>query len=150
MATQLELSLALCNGREEALTKAKTMLGEVSVTLAQAQSENHVAKQAIISQLQGAAGVRITSPVDDVSNAERTAGQYAIVRAIKGGAVEMTEDEAKSLWREAALSARPSDRQWLLCDPDGLLQEYQANLGLKDWDAFRQWIIETPIEKMGI
>ena len=103
-----------------------------------------------MTELQGIASYRETSTIDDAANAERTAGQKAVVTAVKMGQTDLAEDEAKKIWRVAALAVRPPDRQWLLCDPDGLLEEYQANLGLGSWEEFRAWIIETPIEQMGL
>ena len=150
MSDLLQQTLIRLSGTRDGLTMAKSELDGATARIAQAQSLNAQEIAAVVAQLQGVSGYRAVSPVDDAANEERTAGQYAIVKAIKGGQTDMTEDEAKAVWRAAALMVRPADRQWLLCDPDGLLHEYQANLGLAGWEAFRAWIVATPVDQLGI
>ena len=150
MTDALSLSLAKLTGSRESLRLAKDAMDGAATRISLAQAQNATDLGAVVTALQGVVGYRQVSSVDDASNAERTAGQIAIVQAIKGGNADLSEEEAKNLWKKAALASRPEDRRWLLCDPDGLLREYEANLGLADWDAFRAWILATPIEQMGI
>ena len=147
--TDLAQSLARLTGEQNALIQAKGEVDALANRLAVLQQTNAAAKAEVVAQLQGVAGYRAVSTVDDFSLAERNAGQIAVVGAIKAGK-DLSEDEAKACWREAALASRPTDRQWLLCDPDGLIQEYAANLGLTGWDEFKAWIVRTPVEEMGL
>lgn len=149
MATLTE-SLSRLTGKKEGLDVVRTLIvdafGKIDLEKAAAEAEINT----VIAQLQGGvANFRATTPTDDASNTERDAGQRAVIGAIKAGK-DLSEDEAKACWREAALASRPTDRQWLLCDPDGLIQEYAANLGLKGWDEFKAWIVRTPVEEMGL
>ena len=146
----LTTTLAMLTGEENSLTSFKTEVDRLAARLGAQQAAKATEKAGIIAQLKGISGLRVTTPTDDGANAERTAGQIAILTAVKGGNLSLTENEAKTLWRAAGLAVRPLDRQWLLCDPDGLLLEYQANLGLGSWEEFRTWLSVTPIEEMGI
>ena len=142
------LNLAQTQERYKALVEAKTILdGAVSAVALLQTAAAQALQQA--QALSGSATVGALTTVDQACNAERTAGQTAVVQTVKTDPTT-TEEAAKAAWRSAALASRPADRQWLLCDPDGLLQEYQANLGLADWEAFRAWIVATPIDQMGI
>ena len=142
------LNLAQTQERYKALVEAKTILDGAASAIATLQT---TAAQALseAQALSGSATVGALTSTDQACNAERTAGQQAVIAAVKTDPT-LSEAQAKKMWRAAALASRPADRQWLLCDPDGLLQEYQANLGLADWAAFRAWIVATPVDQMGI
>lgn len=142
------LNLAQTQGRYNALVEAKTVLDGASHAIATLQT---AAAQALseAQALSGSATVGALTSTDQACNAERTAGQQAVITAVKADPT-LSETQAKNAWRDAALASRPEGRKWLLCDPDGLLLEYQANLGLADWAAFRAWIIATPVDQMGI
>lgn len=147
--SDLNTTLARLAGTRDGLVAAKSEFDAALARVASAQVSNASEIAAVVAQLQGVAGYRAVTSVDDACNAERTAGQTAVVQAVKADPT-ITEDAAKGAWRSAALASRPADRQWLLCDPDGLLQEYQSNLGLAGWEAFRAWIVATPVDQMGI
>lgn len=93
------------------------------------------------------------SVVDNAASAERVAGQTAAISAIKANP-SITSADTITAWTTAALAARPSDRQWLLCDPSSLLQEYTANLvALKaipdnTWASFTTFIVNTPTDTL--
>lgn len=109
-----------------------------------------------LATLRAGAGPGITdnfrevTSTDNFANAERTAGQTAVVMAIKGGNTTMTAEEAKEIWSKAALAARPADRQWLLCDHNNLMLEYQANVGVGSWEELRDWLYSATMEQMGL
>ena len=145
----LNATLARLSGTRDGLVAAKSEFDAALARVAAAQVSNASEIAAVVAQLQGVDGYRAVTSTDDACNVERTAGQKSVIAAIKADPT-LTESQAKKAWRTAALASRPADRQWLLCDPDGLLQEYQANLGMADWEAFRAWIVATPVDQMGI
>ena len=93
------------------------------------------------------------SVVDNAASEERSAGQAAVIGALKENP-ELTLEDILPIWTTAALSTRPADRQWLLNSPQGLLNEYMSNLleagqiPEATFEAFRQWIVDTPVEQM--
>jgi hypothetical protein len=80
---------------------------------------------------------------------ERFAGKEASVDYVKANP-ECTEVEVTAIYSEAALVARPANRQWLIQDPEALRQEYSANLVAAGyipdttWASWRAWILATP------
>lgn len=175
-SSDLSLSIAKISGQQTAMKAIKGDLDGIVYKVAQMQASAATELAAATVQLQGTAGYRLVTTVDDASNAERTAGQTAVISLIKANSANSTnpaaavyaedgvtvitpaEDDAPrttqvaaiEAWNVAALAARPTDRQWLLHDPSALLKEYMANVGLPAWADFRMWIMNTEISAMGL
>jgi hypothetical protein len=148
----LEVKIAKMQGSIEASANLSQLLS----------SQNNDANQRLnsatieLNALKLDAGPGITddfgerSIVDNAATAERTAGQLAVVSAIKATPA-ITEDEALAVWNTAALASRPPNRQWLLNNPANILQEYLANLvagGLiadTNWSSLTAWVFATDI-----
>lgn len=145
------------------LSAAQTKLEETQNAALAADLANRQAQQALIQAQQDladaqaqltaqvAAGTaRTVSIIDNAALTERQAGKEAAITFIQAHPT-CSQAEAAGAWTPAALGARPADRQWLLHDPNGLLQEYQANLvaaGLipaPAWAAMASWISATPL-----
>lgn len=99
---------------------------------------------------QVAAGTaRAVSVIDNAAYAERQAGKAAVITFVKANP-GCAQADAVAAWNAGALAARPADRQWLLMNTEGLLQEYGANLhaaGLitdQTWPSIAGWIAATP------
>jgi len=151
----LSLSIAQLSGQIYALTAAKTKVDSISSEIAAMQVSANSSLATATAELKGMASYRKTSSVDDAATEERTAGQTAVVLAVKADA-SMSEDAAIEAWRVGAMGARPVGRKWLLCDPASLLKEYEAIMvaagvfATADWETFRAWIVATPIADMGL
>ena len=137
----LALSLANLKGRNDGTNAAKALVDQLAAALSVQQVQNAQEIAAVVEQLQGVAGYRLTSAVDDRALAERTAGQGAVIDFLKAQP-EATVEEAQAAWVEAAHAVR-TDRTLLLHDPAGVLEEYQANSGTATWEEFRALVVAT-------
>lgn len=156
MTDSLSLSLAKACGNREALLPIKGMVDALQAQLAQAQTRAAQEVAEISAQLQGIAGYRQTSMVDDRANTERTVGQTAVALAVKADP-EITLDAAMAIWTAAATAYRESiGRTTPTQNPEGCLEEYLLNMTAvgnipePTWEAFRAWIYSTPLDKLGI
>ncbi len=156
MSEALSLSLAKACGNREALIPLKSAVDAIQSQLAQAQTMAAQEIATITAQLQGIAGYRQTSLVDDRANTERTVGQTAVALAIKADP-ELTLDAAMALWTTNATAYRESiGRTTPTQNPEGCLEEYlmdmqaAGNIPEPTWEAFRAWIYATPLDKLGI
>ena len=146
----LTTSLALLNGRKEAFLAIRGHLNSLSSTLEANLSANAQEIATAVSALQGIAGVRQTSSVDDYCLNERTIGQGAAIDFIKANP-ECSEEEALSAWLEAVTAAIPV----VTHDPKGLLKLYVGNMagqmatpGDTAWEAFRAFVGMTDKSKL--
>lgn len=173
--SDLSLSIAKISGQQISMKTIKADLDSLVYKVAQMQAAAATELATATAQLQGTAGYRLVSTVDDAANVERTAGQVAVITMIKANPANAkepakavysedgttiitpaeedtrtTQEAAMAEWNRAALAARPTDRQWLLHNPDSLLKEYMANIGFGAWSDFRLWVMNTEISNMGI
>lgn len=111
----------------------------------QALADAHAVLAAQISE----GKARAVSVIDNAAYAERQAGKAALIDFVKTDQ-SCSLDAAVVAWTTGALTARPDDRQWMLMSPEGLFQEYAANLkayGLitdVSWPTLAGWIAVTP------
>lgn len=174
-SSDLSLSIAKISGQQGAMKTIKADLDSLVYKIAQMQAKAATELVEATTALQGIAGYRLVSSVDDAANVERTAGQVAVITLIKANSANLnepakavyaedgvtvitpaeedkrtTQAEAIAAWNVAALAARPADRQWLLHDAANLLKEYEANIGVLTWEEFRTLVMNTDISAMGI
>jgi len=156
MADTLSLSLAKASGAKAALLPLKGAVDALQAQLSSAQAAYAQEIATLTAQLQGTAGYRLTSAVDDRANFERTVGQTAVALAVKADP-EITLEAAMALWTINATAYRESiGRTTPTQNPEGCLEEYlldmQAvgNIAEPTWEAFRAWIYQTPLDKLGI
>lgn len=149
MSDSLSLSLAKASGAKAALLPIKG-----AVDALQAQAAQEIAT--ITAQLQGTAGYRLTSAVDDRANFERTVGQTAVALAVKADPL-ITLEAAMAIWTANATAYRESiGRTTPTQNPAGCLEEYlldmtaAGNIPEPTWEAFRAWIYATPLDKLEI
>jgi D-serine deaminase-like pyridoxal phosphate-dependent protein len=121
--------------------RAQEALRAARQTLADAQA-------ALAAQV-AAGTARAVSIIDNASFTERQAGKAAVIAYVKANPGCSAAD-AIAAWNAGALAARPADRQWLLMNTEGLLEEYAANLlaaGIitdQSWPTMAGWIVATP------
>ena len=141
---------------QQALDAAVAAALAADATNQQAQAQVVTARQALADAQtalasQVAAGTaRSVSIIDNAAFAERQAGKQAVIEFVQAGNQGCTQDDAVVAWNAGALAARPADRQWLLHNADGLLEEYGANLKTlgvitdQSWPTIAGWIAATP------
>lgn len=105
MADGLSLSLAKASGAKAALLPIKGAVDALQAQIAQAQTAYAQEIATITSHLQGTAGYRLTSAVDDRANTERTVGQTAVALAVKADP-EITLDAAMAIWTLRPMDSR--------------------------------------------
>jgi len=156
MSDPLSLSLAKASGAKAALLPLKGAVDALQAQLAQAQTAYAQEIATITAQLQGTAGYRLTSAVDDRANTERTVGQTAVALAVKADPA-LTLEAAMAIWTVNATAYRESiGRTTPTQNPEGCLEEYlldmtaAGNISEPTWEAFRAWIYSTPLDKLGI
>ena len=141
--TRLEEAQNEALAKDLANRQAQQALNQAQQDLADAQA--HLAAQV------AAGTARTVSVIDNAAFAERQAGKAAVIAYVKSNP-GCPEDAAVEAWQSGAMANRPTDRQWLLHDPYGLLLEYQANLvavgviSEQTWDALAAWLVATPAE----
>jgi len=156
MSDTLSLSLAKACGNREALLPIKGLVDALQAQLAQAQTRAAQEVADISAQLQGIAGYRQVSLVDDRANFERTVGQTAVALAVKADP-EIKLNAAMAIWTNSATAYREAiGRTTPTQNPEGCLEEYlmdmtaAGNIAEPTWEAFRAWIYQTPLDKLGI
>lgn len=93
---------------------------------------------------------RAVSIIDNALLAERVAGKLAAIKYIQMNS-GCTQADAVAAWAQFAMTGRPADRQWLLQDGNGLLQEFIANAVAAgyipdgSWATFTAFIAATPL-----
>ena len=139
--TQVATLEAAALAADQANLQAQEALRQARQTLADAQA-------ALADQVT-AGTARAVSVIDNAAYAERQAGKAAVITFVKANP-GCAQADAVAAWNAGAMTARPADRQWLLMNTEGLLQEYGANLhaaGLitdQTWPSIAGWIAATP------
>ena len=146
MADALQ-TLALLNGKEIALSQAKTLADKLAAAIGALQVANASEKAPVVASLNGLDSIGVYSSVDQLLRLERFAGKGASVDWIKANPLG-TELEAEARWTTAALAA--TGLPGLMVPVANYAALYRANLlaaGLATaatWEAQRDWIIATP------
>ena len=121
---------------------AQRAVAEARKTLADAQAE-------LAAQVT-AGTARTVSIIDNALLAERVAGKLAAIKYIQMNS-GCTQADAVAAWAQFAMTGRPADRQWLLQDGNGLLQEFIANavaagyIPDNSWATFSAFVAGTPL-----
>ena len=141
---------------QQALDAAVAAALAADATSQQAQAQVAAARQALAAAQAALASqiadgkARAVSIIDNALLAERVAGKLAAIKYIQINP-GCTQAEAVAAWAEFAMTARPADRQWLLQDGNGLLQEFIANavaagyIPDKSWATFSAFVAGTPL-----
>ncbi len=146
MADTLQ-TLALLNGKELALTQAKTLVDKAGLAIAALQVANAAEKAPVVASLNGLDTIGEYSKVDQLLRLERFAGKSASVDFVKTNPTS-TQAEAEASWDSAAIAA--TGLQAVVVPAGNYGAIYRANLisaGLiaqDTWEAQRDWIVATP------
>jgi hypothetical protein len=145
MADALQ-TLALLNGKEAALSQAKSLVDQCAAALARLQASNYAEKAPVVASLQGLDSIGEFSSVDQLLRQERFAGKGASVDYIKANPT-CAESDAIAAWTSAGIAA--TGLQALIVPAENYAAIYRANLakaGLTPdttWESQRAWIVAT-------
>jgi hypothetical protein len=136
MADTLQ-TLALLNGKELALTQAKTLVDKAGLAIAALQAANAAEKAPIVDSLQGVPGIGIKSQLTQRAEAERLVGIGALIDAIKATPTLSTA-AAQTAWKAAVATAITTPP---IEDPIGVVSAIMAIAGTPDWNAFLAMVV---------